>query len=57
MKNLEVHNYGVATMSTREMRTTNGGGRYLWYGAMGQMKAMADFAIGFVEGFIDCNCE
>ena len=25
MKNLEVQNYGVATMSTREMRTTNGG--------------------------------
>jgi len=25
MKNLEVHNYGVAQMTTREMRTTNGG--------------------------------
>ena len=25
MKNLEVHSYGVAQMTTREMRTTNGG--------------------------------
>ena len=26
MKNLDLLNYGVATMSTREMETTNGGG-------------------------------
>ena len=25
MKNLELQNYGVATLSAREMRTTNGG--------------------------------
>ena len=25
MKNLDLKNYGVATMSTREMKTTNGG--------------------------------
>ena len=25
MKNLELQNYGVATLSTREMRDTNGG--------------------------------
>ena len=30
MKNLELQNYGVATMSAREMRDTNGGGWKFW---------------------------
>ena len=32
MKNLELQNYGVATLSTREMRTTNGGWLWLFTG-------------------------
>lgn len=46
MKNLEVQNYGVAQMTTREMRTTNGGG---WFWVI----VAASFLIGLVSGLVD----
>lgn len=42
MKNLDLKNYGVATMSTREMETTNGGCFY---------DAISKFVNDFIEGF------
>ena len=45
MKNLDLKNYGVATMSTREMKTTNGG----WFLAI----LAAAFIIGLVAGLAD----
>ena len=57
MKNtMSLENYGVAALTTREMKTTNGGS-LLWGGAKARMVAMANFAVGLMEGFIACNCE
>ena len=57
MKNtMSLENYGVAALTTREMKTTNGGS-LLWGGAKARMVAMANFAVGLMEGLIACNCE
>ena len=50
MKNiLSIENYGVAAMTTREMKTTNGGG---WFLAI----VAAAFIIGLVTGLAeDCD--
>lgn len=39
MKNLELKNYGVATMSTREMETTNGGWLWLFTGTTSSFRS------------------
>ena len=57
MTNLNLQNYGVSNLETREMRTMNGGGSSLWYGVQARVVAMAEFALGLVEGFIECNCD
>ena len=56
MKNLDLKNYGVATMSTREMETTNGG--IIWYiitaivldAFLNPRGSLNAFAEGYAEG-------
>ncbi|MDB9836988.1 hypothetical protein OAC51_08825 [Flavobacteriaceae bacterium] len=48
MKNLELQNYGVATMSAQEMRTTNGGSWRFW-------KAVISIAIVIGASFFAAN--
>ena len=57
MKNLELQNYGVATLSTREMRDTNGG---VWFVYTAIALSVVALAVGFYNGYKtaesqDCN--
>ena len=45
MKNLELQNYGVATLSAREMRDTNGGDSY-WNHVKKAFKDLTDDTAG-----------
>ena len=48
MKNLEVHNYGVAAMTAREMETTNGGGPLVIIAIVAGL--LAAYKIGYTRG-------
>jgi len=55
MKNLCLENYDLSQLGIQEIIKTEGGG--LWEGTQGRLSVFAEFVVGLVEGFIECNCE